>query len=113
MSQTMPCLFVDLPVVRANTRAMVELCHASGIRPVGITKLACGAHPVAEALIDGGIDIIGLGTDFDGFSGETDVPDTAHMQHLADVMSHDGFTDEEIEKVFSKNVLRVFRECWK
>ncbi len=39
----------------------------------------------------GGIDIIGLGTDFDGFSGETDVPDTAHMQHLADVMSHDGF----------------------
>ena len=35
----------------------------------------------------GGIDIIGLGTDFDGFSGETDVPDTAHMQHLADVMS--------------------------
>ena len=61
----------------------------------------------------GGIDIIGLGTDFDGFSGETDVPDTAHMQHLADVMSHEGFTDEEIEKVFSKNVLRVFRECWK
>ena len=56
---------------------------------------------------------IGLGTDFDGFSGETDVPDTAHMQHLADVMSHEGFTDEEIEKVFSKNVLRVFRECWK
>ena len=54
-----------------------------------------------------------LGTDFDGFSGETDVPDTAHMQHLADVMSHEGFTDEEIEKVFSKNVLRVFRECWK
>lgn len=50
----------------------------------------------------GGIDIIGLGTDFDGFSGETDVPDTAHMQHLADVMSHEGFTDEEIEKVFSK-----------
>ena len=46
----------------------------------------------------GGIDIIGLGTDFDGFSGETDVPDTAHMQHLADVMSHEGFTDEEIEK---------------
>ena len=50
----------------------------------------------------GGIDIIGLGTDFDGFSGETDVPDTAHMQHLADVMSHDGFTDEEIEKVFPR-----------
>lgn len=61
----------------------------------------------------GGIDIIGLGTDFDGFSGKTDVPDAAHMQHLADVMSHEGFTDEEIEKVFSKNVLRVFRECWK
>ncbi|NDV12932.1 alanine/ornithine racemase family PLP-dependent enzyme [Crenobacter caeni] len=59
MSQTLPCLFVDLPVVRANAQAMVELCEASGIHPVGITKLACGAPEVAEAFVEGGIRVVG------------------------------------------------------
>ncbi len=59
MSQSLPCLFVDLPLVRANAEAMVQLCEASGIHPVGITKLACGAHEVAEAYLDGGIRILG------------------------------------------------------
>ena len=61
----------------------------------------------------GGMDMIALGTDFDGISGKLEIPDAQGMQHLADVMSHEGFTDGEIEKVFSDNVLRVFRECWK
>lgn len=60
----------------------------------------------------GGIDCIALGTDFDGYDGRTDIADAGEMQHLADVMSMEGFTDSEIEKVFGGNVLRVFREIW-
>ncbi|MGN0314867.1 MAG: dipeptidase [Fusicatenibacter sp.] len=58
----------------------------------------------------GGIEVIGLGTDFDGFGGEVEIMDAGGMQKLADAMSINGFTDGEIEKVFSGNVLRVFRE---
>ena len=58
----------------------------------------------------GGIDVIGLGTDFDGFGGKVEITDAGCMQKLADGMSIAGFTDSEIEKVFSGNVLRVFRE---
>lgn len=60
----------------------------------------------------GGIDCVALGTDFDGFDGETDIENAGSMQHLADMMSTEGFNDGEIEKVFYKNALRVFREVW-
>lgn len=59
MSQTFPCLFVDLAVIRNNAQAMGSLCRDHGITPVGITKLARGACEVAQAFIDGGIKTVG------------------------------------------------------
>lgn len=58
----------------------------------------------------GGISCIGLGTDFDGISSIVELGDCSGMQTLADEMSRQGFTDGEIEAVFSENVLRVYRE---
>lgn len=61
----------------------------------------------------GGIDCIALGTDFDGFDGYVDIEHAGQMPKLADVMSREGFTDREIEKIFCGNTLRVFKEVWK
>ena len=58
----------------------------------------------------GGIDCIAIGTDFDGFSDPTEFGGAEGMQSLADAMGDAGFTSGEIDKVFSKNVLRVFKE---
>ena len=55
-----------------------------------------------------GIDVIGLGTDFDGIGGDLEINGAGQMQKLADAMSLAGFTTEEIEKVFWKNVMRVY-----
>lgn len=57
-----------------------------------------------------GIDFIGLGSDFDGIEGELELSGAQDMQKLADAMSLSGFSDEEIEKVFYKNALRVYKE---
>ena len=57
-----------------------------------------------------GIDSIGLGSDFDGIGGRLELSGAQDMQKLADAMSLSGFSDEEIEKVFYKNVLRVYKE---
>lgn len=57
-----------------------------------------------------GIDCIGLGTDFDGIGSIVELKDCSGMQMLADEMSRQGFTTDEIEAVFSKNVLRLYRE---
>ncbi|MDO5415680.1 MAG: dipeptidase [Lachnospiraceae bacterium] len=58
----------------------------------------------------GGIGVIGLGTDFDGISNEVEVADASQMQRLAEEMEREGFTIGEIEAVFHKNVLRVYKE---
>ena len=57
-----------------------------------------------------GMDIIGLGSDFDGIGGELELAGAQDMQKLADAMSLVGFTTDEIEKVFYKNVLRVYKQ---
>ena len=56
-----------------------------------------------------GIEVLGLGSDFDGIGNKVEVGDASGMQRIADAMSHAGFSTDEIEKVFYKNVLRVYK----
>lgn len=58
----------------------------------------------------GGIDCLGLGSDFDGIDGHGELPDYSYMPRLADAFRKEGLTEEEVEKIFYKNVLRVYRE---
>ena len=60
-----------------------------------------------------GIDCIGLGSDFDGISQNLEMKDASMMSMLENKMREAGFSEEEIEKVFYKNVLRVFKEVLK
>lgn len=57
-----------------------------------------------------GIDAIGLGSDFDGIGDELELNGAGDIQKLADALSAAGFTTGEIEKIFWKNVMRVFEE---
>lgn len=61
----------------------------------------------------GGMDCVGLGTDYDGIESELEMKNCSQIQMLADEMSRQGFSDDEIEKVFYKNVLRVYRDVLK
>ena len=58
----------------------------------------------------GGIQCIGLGSDFDGIEGELEIKSPADMPALESAMGKAGFTGSEIEAVFSGNVLRVYKE---
>lgn len=60
-----------------------------------------------------GIDYIGLGSDFDGIGNSIEMNSADKMYLLRDEMLRNDFTTEEIEKVFYKNVLRVFKEILK
>lgn len=61
----------------------------------------------------GGIDMVALGSDFDGVSGNLEVADCSMMELLFDQMKKDGFTESEIEKVAYLNAERVIRESMK
>lgn len=61
----------------------------------------------------GGIDVVGLGTDFDGIGGDLEIGNSSQMPMLEDALRKEGFTTDMIEKVFYKNAMRVIKESMK
>ena len=61
----------------------------------------------------GGVDCVGLGSDFDGIMGNLEISDCSKVQLLADSLKAEGFNMDEIEKIFHKNVLRAIKESMK
>ncbi|MDO4378593.1 MAG: dipeptidase [Erysipelotrichia bacterium] len=57
----------------------------------------------------GGIDCIGLGSDFDGIPTPNGMSDCTKMDELFFQLKQAGFSDEDIEKISYKNFLRVFK----
>lgn len=57
-----------------------------------------------------GIDYIGLGSDFDGISNEhIELKNASLMPKLLDELRLQGYSEEDIDKICFKNVLRVFK----
>jgi len=57
-----------------------------------------------------GIDVIALGSDFDGIEETLDLKDASKMHLLILALEKRGFTTTEIEKIFSLNALRFFKD---
>ncbi len=58
----------------------------------------------------GGIEIIGLGSDFDGIGGKLEMDDCSKLPLLADALRSEGFTEDEVEAIFYRNAQRFFEE---
>ncbi len=58
----------------------------------------------------GGMDCLGLGSDFDGISRNLEMDDCSKLPLLERALAKEGFSTGEIEKIFSGNVLRLYRE---
>lgn len=57
-----------------------------------------------------GIDYIGFGSDFDGISNaRLELKDASMMNLVIDELRLNGFSEEDIDKISYKNVLRVFK----
>lgn len=61
----------------------------------------------------GGIDVIALGSDFDGIDNEVEIKDASEFNKLYIALKNNNFSKVEIEKIFYKNVMRVFTETLK
>lgn len=61
----------------------------------------------------GGIDCLGLGSDFDGIDGHAQLPDCSYMPLLERALRQCGWSESEVEKIFCRNVLRVYEEVLK
>ncbi len=58
----------------------------------------------------GGIEVIGLGSDFDGIPNPVEIEDSSQMSKLSDALLKASFSYEEIEKIFYKNGRRIIKD---
>jgi len=76
------------------------------------------ARPTVADLVDHidhvralvGVDFVGIGTDFDGGGGVVGCDDVSGMIHVTEELVRRGYTDREIEKIWSGNFFRVFEK---
>lgn len=61
----------------------------------------------------GGCECIGLGSDFDGIPTHAEIPDASYMPLLAEHLAKSGIKHHEIEAIFSKNVMRLYKDVLK
>lgn len=58
----------------------------------------------------GGIDVLAIGSDFDGIMNEVEIADASQFDKLYYTLKNNSFTESEIEKVFYGNIMRVFKD---
>lgn len=59
------------------------------------------------------INVVALGSDFDGIDGYTQISNGSKMQDLINALLDHGYTNEDVEKIAYKNILRVYKEVLK
>jgi len=57
-----------------------------------------------------GVEVIGLGSDFDGIPNDVEIADASQMAKLSGRLLASGFSFDEVEKMFFKNGLRIIKE---
>jgi len=61
----------------------------------------------------GGIDHVGIGTDFDGFiDPPDDLKDSSYLYKLTQRLMAEDYSEDMIKKIWGGNVLRVIRDGW-
>lgn len=58
----------------------------------------------------GGMEVLGLGSDFDGIPGNPALPGAEAMPVLWERLKTAGFTESQLDGIFWKNAMRVYRE---
>lgn len=98
-------------------------CTGLNFYPMFLKDVPCGVSnsSTAEAIVEhakhivncAGIDVLALGSDFDGFDCQAELKGVQSIELLCDALHKGGFTQGQIDKIFYENVLRVYKEVLK
>lgn len=76
----------------------------------GRSDLEIMGRQIRELIKQGGVDCVALGSDFDGIEGDVEISSVDKVPLLFDYLHDLGLSDDDIEKIAWKNVMRVMRE---
>lgn len=112
-------------IIKDHSRNLTDdmihtLAKQGGVMGLNFAKEFLGDNPMSrvEDMIRhlrhiyniGGIEVMALGTDFDGISPGLEIADIGEIDKLLTALSKAGFSDDEIDKISWKNTLRVIRD---
>ncbi|KAB1438470.1 dipeptidase [Candidatus Galacturonibacter soehngenii] len=78
-----------------------EDCHSS------VALMASHARHITNI---GGIECLALGSDFDGIEGKLEMKNCSMLPLLLEALEKEGFKHSQIEAIFYKNVLHLYKE---
>ena len=58
----------------------------------------------------GGEDFLALGTDYDGIENDLEIENIGELEKLDSAFRKKGITSRQLEKIYNKNILRIFKE---
>ena len=111
--------------VTAHTRNLPDnliklIANKGGVIGLNFAQSFLGTSPVSRIedivkhglyLINkGGVDVVALGTDFDGIKPNTEIKDASEMYRLYDAFKEAGLSVDQCEKLFWKNADRLLKE---
>ncbi|MGB6483444.1 MAG: dipeptidase [Candidatus Acidiferrales bacterium] len=66
---------------------------------------------IDHAVKIGGVDHVGLGSDYDGSDMPIGMEDVTHLPEITQALLDRGYSDADIKKILGENTLRVMAEC--
>lgn len=117
-----PGLDKALAEFRANMKPATEMTYDERVASRKAMRALYKEFPVPLATVQNavdhidhivkvaGIDHVGIGCDFDGGGGIEGVFDASEVMNITIELVRRGYTEEQIEKIWSGNLMRVFRE---
>ena len=93
----------------SSTGPQVNVFYAGFLGPHGTSRLADLTRHIRHMIQVGGLDLVALGSDFDGIDCPLELEDAGHMDRLVQAMEGAGFTPREIEAVCWKNAWEFYR----
>ena len=112
------------PATRNLTDDMIKILAEKGsvaginFEPSFLNKDVTDTHSRIETMCQhilhfintGGIECVGIGTDFDGIGGQLEINECSKMELLFDTLHKKGISEDAIEKIAYHNVARVIKE---
>ena len=94
----------------ATSGGVAQVCLYDGfLRKEGGATIDDAVRHIMHMVSIAGIDHVGIGTDFDGDGGIIGCADASEVINLTRRLRAEGFTEQDIEKLWGGNFLRVMR----
>lgn len=85
--------------------------HSTFLSGVHHASLKHAVDQVLYMVEVAGIDHVGIGSDFDGARPPDELSDASKLPVLAEALKKRGLSEQDVQKIFSRNALRVLRHA--